>query len=480
MTNPSPKIEQTSTRSWLAYRDAYRATEMKLLAGWIASGVSGAVVGLPGCGRSNVLGFLCYRPEIFNAYLPAQAKRTALVLIDMHDLLDTDISIFYRIVLRSIYRVREHYDPHLQQTITTIYQTYCREQDPFLTQSALQELLLAFQAEQMQVVLVLNHFDHFSQIATLPMVNALRSLRDGFKDMLSYLVGMSQEAAYLPNPTILGDMYDLVDSHVCWVGAMHEQDATDLIARATRAAPTSPSTDEIAFMIVLTGGFPSLLKATCYWWTAMTETPAKSQWVNLLLAEPSIQHRLAQIWEGLTQEEQLVLSQLQKYEANMAQTVTPTKLEAPSQDNESIAVLKKLTAKGILYKEENGRQIAGELLAHFIAQGKRGGRGKIWQNESTGELYQDQTPITTLTALERDVLSFLIRNPRVRHTKTELIVNTWPDELSQKGVSDNSLYQVILNIRKAIEPNLSQPRYLINWRGKPEGGYQFFPEGRPG
>lgn len=44
----------------------------------------------------------------------------------------------------------------------------------------------------------------------------------------------------------------------------------------------------------------------------------------------------------------------------------------------------------------------------------------------------------------------------------------------------DDLYQVIFGLRKKIEPNLSKPSYLINWRAKPEGGYQFFPEGKPG
>ena len=70
--------------------------------------------------------------------------------------------------------------------------------------------------------------------------------------------------------------------------------------------------------------------------------------------------------------------------------------------------------------------------------------------------------------------------PRLRHTKTDLIVNTWPDELREKGVSDNALYQVIVVLRRKIEPNPATPRYLVTWRGKPEGGYQFFPEGKPG
>jgi hypothetical protein len=43
----------------------------------------------------------------------------------------------------------------------------------------------------------------------------------------------------------------------------------------------------------------------------------------------------------------------------------------------------------------------------------------------------------------------------------------------------DTFYQVIMNVRKAIEPNPANVRYLINFRAKPEGDYQFFPEDQP-
>lgn len=61
----------------------------------------------------------------------------------------------------------------------------------------------------------------------------------------------------------------------------------------------------------------------------------------------------------------------------------------------------------------------------------------------------------------------------------DLIEAIWPEEVHKEGVSTEALYQVIRGIRKAIEADTSKPRYLINWRGAFEGGYQFYPEGRP-
>ena len=76
-------------------------------------------------------------------------------------------------------------------------------------------------------------------------------------------------------------------------------------------------------------------------------------------------------------------------------------------------------------------------------------------------------------------LQFLIRNPRIKHTRDDIIDNAWSDDEQRQGITPNALQAHIASMRKKIEPNPSKPRYLITWHGRP-GGYQFFPEGKPG
>lgn len=484
------KIEMSPGRAWTTYPATYRAKELKILAAWISAGESGSVVGLSGSGRANLLGFLGHRPEVVEAYLRPQAGAVALIPLDLNNLPAPNLSTLYRVIIRAFYRVQDRFEPALQQKITAIYQESRAEQDPFLAQGALQELLLLFQARQIRVVLVLNRFDHFCQQATPPMVNTLRGLRDDFKDTLCYLAGMTHEVAYLPDPSVLGDMDELLDNYVCWVGAMSSQDARHLLLSATRTAPAPPTEEDVTVLLALTGGYPALLRTACDWWLTTENKGGHAGWAQALLAERSMRHRLAKIWHGLTQEEQFTLSELQKLQTAIrgeeaaggqtdpgkARSAGPTSLAFFKMHQ---VILNQLTAKGVCCRTETGWRIAADLLAAYVAQVEGRGRGRIWQDDKTGEIYQGQTLLQNLTALERSVLTFLIRHPRLSHTKTDLIFNTWPDELRQQGVSDNSLYQLISTLRKAIEPDPSQPAYLVTWRGKPEGGYQFFPEGRP-
>ncbi|MEW5957848.1 MAG: hypothetical protein AB1801_09010, partial [Chloroflexota bacterium] len=403
-------------RLWAAYPATYRAREVKILAGWIAAGESGSVVGLPGCGRSNLLGFMCHRPEVVGSYLPAENRRVALIPVDLNNLPANNLSTLYRVILRAFYRVSDQFEPLLQQAITAVFKENRTQTDPFLPQSALQELLLLCQAQPIQVVLVLNHFDRFFQQATPPMVNTLRGLRDDFKDTLCYIADMPQEAAYLPDPGALGHMYELLDNYICWVGALTGTDARTLIARVTRTAAIPPSEAEISAMLALTGGFPALLRAVCHWWLAAAPPPPPDEWADRLLTERSIDYRLRRIWEALTQEEQFTLSELQRLQTTPAEF----KQTAGEFGQRRRSLLNRLADKGVCRRAEIGWRVSGELLLAYVTEAGGRGRGRIWLDEASGDIYQGQTRLKDLTDLERSVLTFLIKQPRFRHPKTEL------------------------------------------------------------
>jgi DNA-binding winged helix-turn-helix (wHTH) protein len=464
-----------SIRSWQAYQSTYRADQMRMLASWISAGQSGSVVGLAGAGKSNLLGFLCHRPEALQSYLSPEAISVALVPVDLNNLPSNTLATFYRVILRAFFEIRDRFDQMSQRTATELYQENRATRDPFLAQSALRELLLQFQAQQIRVVLVMDRFDKFGQTATPQMLDTLRGLRDSFKGTLCYIVGMRQEMIYLFDPSALGEMYEILDTHVCWVGPMNETDARRLIVEETYTASTKPSETEVVHLLALTGGYPAILKASCHWWVSSPDRPAASEWKNVLLEERSIRARLEEIWTGLTQEEGRALSEVQ------TRCIRDGTIAARGRDLEERHrhALRDLVDKGFCRRMDGGWRIFSDLFATYVAEVGGKSSGKLWLDETTDELYHGQTPLRDLSPLEREVLRFLVEHPRTRHTKTNLIISTWPDELRRQGVTDDSLYQVIRELRKRIEPNPAKPCYIVTWRGRPEGGYQFFPEGRP-
>ncbi len=464
----------TINRRWTRYPVTYRKQEMHTIARWIVNGDSGSVVGLPGVGRSTLLEFLYHRPDALAQYLPAASPAIAIIPVDLNILPDYSVATLYRVILRSFNQARHQFsDESVRQDIWTQYDEYKTTTDPFLAQDALWNILKESEKREIRIVWVLNRYDEFCQVATPEMVRTLRGLRDRFKHTLCYLVGMLQEVTYLPDSDVVEPLHDILDVNVCWVGCLTTADAGKMVLRELRA--TTVEEADVNRIVQLTGGHPVLIRVTCNWWLSSSNKPPPAEWAGTLLAQRKTKRRLERIWNNLTQEEQFAVAELQKIQ-----------LWPPQRKKEAQRILKQhqftllqLQKKGICRQAQSEWQLFSTLFTQYVAQVAGRGRGRIWLDKDTDELYQGQTVIDGLTYLERSALHFFVEQPHMRHTHSDIIEAVWPQDVQKEGVTTETLYQAIRGVRKKIEPNPSKPVYVLNWRGQPEGGYRFFPEGRP-
>jgi len=432
---------------------------MQLLADWLAVGTSCAVVGMAGCGKSNLLGFLSYKSRSLSPYLGDLADKIALIPVDLNSLPTFDLATFFRVILRSFYELRDRFGKETGALVQKLFFDNRATSDPFLSQTALRELLFHFQANEQRVVLVMDRFDRFADQSPASMTDTLRNFRDSFKDTLCYVVGMRQAPKYLLNPDVLGELYEILDLHVCWVGPMGQEDAHRVISEELRIAETSLDTNLVKQIYDLTGGYPSLLKAVCQRYLDGSEQ--KEGWYSQLQQDQNVRYRLAEIWQGFTQQEQVML-----YSLAQGESCSPEELAL-------------LIAKGLLVENHGRRVISADLLHHYAAEMGQFSRGMLWEDAETGVLYQGIRPLKELSPTENALLAFFIRHPYKKHTYTDIMEAVWTDE-DVGGVSNQALAKQISNLRRHVEPDSPQPLYIVTWRGKPEGGYQFFPEGSPG
>jgi hypothetical protein len=443
----------------------FRQELLECLRHWLAVGTSGALVGLAGSGKSNLLAYLSRYPE---QLLPeSEVSFTVLVTVDLNYLVDRLPTTLYRLILRGCWQQRQRFSESVMPLLEQLYEENKGTTDLFLAQTAVTDLLGAVEQQGGQVVLILDQFDYFCATASPELTMLLRSLRDGFKETLIYFVGMRQAAMYMPEPEILGELYQLLDTHVCWVGAMRPADAQLFIVQEVGRANKKVPAEEINLLLALTGGYPALLKAACAWWLTVAERPSPSQWQIVLRDHAPMQNRLKDMWQGLTQEEQWLLAELQS-----GSQVEREKL--------SVHALAQLGNRGLCEAGAAGWQVKGLLLQDFVQTAVQRGLGRIWQRELTGELFQGSQRLDGLSPLEEALLTFLVRHPYKFHSKSEIIRHVWPADIHFEGVTDDSLYQVIRGVRQQIEPKTAESHvYLLTKRGVDEGGYQFFPEGCP-
>lgn len=476
--SPMQTVEWNPGRPWQEHPATYRAPQMGLLAQWIDARLSGSVVGWRGSGRSNLLGFLCHRPEVLRTYLAHPERVVILVPVDLNNLPARTLSAFYRVVLRAFYELRHRLPPDLQTPAAELFQAHRAATDPFLPQSALRELLLHAQACSYRVVLVMDRFDASCPMLTPAMGDTLMGLRDSFRDTLSYIVGVRQSLTYLEPLNLPDDLLRLLTAHTCYLGPYAPPDARQMIAQVTRVSPRPPGEAEVQAILALSGGYPTLIKATCDWWLLTTPRPPLPQWQTALLATPVTQHSLQELWQSLTGEEQEVLGEVVRQAAGRG-------VFAPARRQRFAAVCACLADKGIcrpapVRGEKEEWFICSSLLAAYIRQVSHTSRGALWLDEGSQQIYQGQHAFTDLAPKEHAVLRCLLQQPNVRHTYTDVITRAWSAAERYHGVTNDSLFQVVRSLRQKIEADPSRPHYLVNWRGKPEGGYLLYPEGRPG
>ncbi len=441
----------------------FRQEVMGCLRQWLDMRASVALVGLPGAGKSNLLQYIYQNPES----LVVEENAAVLVTLDLNHLVDSQPTTLYRLVLRACYQVRARFPPAVAELVTQLYDTHKATTDLFLAQTAVYDLLAAVAQQQGLVVLILDQFDRFCRRAEPELTLCLRALRDSFKDTTLYIVGMRQAPLRLAEPELLGELFQLLDTHVCWVGAMGWADSQAFIAQEVGRVAQATTEAEAARLFAITGGYPALLKAACAWLVRQPQRPSPNDWFYTLRQQPTIKNRLAEIWQALTQEEQWLLAEL----SGGAQ---------PHPDSIAPEVVLQLVQRGLCQRTEQGCQVHGELLADFVQTAAQHGLGRIWREAQSGALYQGTQRLVRLRPLEEALLSFLVQHPYKPHTKSALIQAVWPEGTHIDGVTDDSLYQVVRGVRQKIEPKTAEsPVYLVTKRGVDEGGYQFFPEGNP-
>jgi len=115
----------------------------------------------------------------------------------------------YRVILRSLYEARVQLaaiEQSLPGAIEDLYRKVENTTDPFVSQSALREVLLMLRAKGTRLVLVLDPFGQFCRVVSTQVLDNLRGLRDSFKSTLEKADRVESGPALLPR-----------DSPRCWL-----------------------------------------------------------------------------------------------------------------------------------------------------------------------------------------------------------------------------------------------------------------------
>ena len=239
---------------WKTYPPDYREKEVQQILAAVQAGECVAIIGLSGAGKSNLMGFIANRPEIF---------KHPNVLVDCNRLRQPTSNDLFRLI---------------RHTLGVMAPT----DNAFDVLDSLIEKQL--DENEGKLALMLDRFEILAD--DLSIGSNLRALRDTHKYQLSFITATRRPL----DPT--NELAELLFGHTIWLGPLSESDSYWSVNRYAQRFNLDWE-QEVAIKIQeLTLGYPSLLRAVC---------EAYAGGANLDITElrdhPAIQMRVKEFWD---------------------------------------------------------------------------------------------------------------------------------------------------------------------------------------
>lgn len=458
---------------WRDFPQSYRREQIATVAGWALSGESGVLVGGAGMGKSNLLGFLTARPDALRVHMPEGAPPVYVLRFDSNSLPTFSIAAFYRGLLYALREGSGQFGAAASGAIDAIVQAQNDWEDAFLVHAALQQALATIlQRVDGRLLLLLDRFDEACQRLEVQSLNTLRNLRDRFKGRLCFVMATRQPLARLRDPAEFDELYELFAGRTGWVGCMVARDGRWVASQMAERLHTRFDEAQVVQLQTVTGGLPAFLKegAIALSQGALAVNSPVAECARQLLARAEFQRICSEIWRELTPAEQQVMHAV-------AQGVPPTPSVADPY----------LIPSGLVQQGTDGWRLFSPIMADYVALQPSDApslsrsatsvadaapqtRGLALHPQTRALLQNGVALDVALTPHEELLLDYFLQNEGALCTKDELMQAVWNEEKFVEGIRDDRLAQLIKRLRSKIEPEQSDPIYILTVRGR---GYRF-------
>lgn len=429
-----------------------RLREIEEILGYAKAGNSAQVIGLPGGGKSHVMGLLPYNKALRQKHLGQNEKWFHFVLLDFaqvrHKPLAETIKFIFLGILNSLEERGMQQD---HQKAYALFKESLGLNDELVSFQALSKVihLLAIEKE-LTIVLLCDRFEEYADMATPELFVDLRVLRNLAKYRFSAVFSLNRPLEDILDQNVLADFYDFLIGNVVYVSLF---DRPGFIFRTSYIEKVNGKTigkSVLEKILELTGGHGRLTRLAQ---ESLLSNQNEKDIKTFLLNQLSIQAALSELWQYLTPSEQHKLVNSEKRKGN-------------SLENNSL-----LERVGLI---KNGK-IQIPLFETFIAQQfSAKGRSAFGGNnqpfvldEAANEITKGSTTFSEkLTASEFKLLRFLLQNQGKVIEREEIITAIWANAKSTAGVTDQAIDQLIFRLRKKIEDDPNNPTQIITIKGR--------------
>lgn len=424
-----------------------RFSEIEKILSFVKEGGSCQLIGLPGVGRSTVLGLLSYNKKLRVRHLGKEQETIHFVMVNMSEIRKRplfDAMKFIFLCLEESLRDRRMLEEH--GAVSKFFKEALEFSDELVLFQGLKHAItyLAFE-KKLHVVFLLDRFEEYIPVVTGEFFTNLRALRSLAKYKFSVVFSLNRALEDVLDPGLLADYYEFVAGHTV-VTALHDEAATNFrLSYIEKVTGKKLSTETVKNILVLTGGHGKATKLSVE--AVLANGGEVKQLPQFLLTQVPVRGALSEIWQSLSPVEQAAL-------------------RAGEYGSENAAYL---MDSGLI----DGGQLQIPLLAEFMAKLSEapGTLPEIMYDEHTNTIKRgDVTLSDQLTSSEFRLLRYLVQNPMRVVEREELITAVWGDMKSTAGITDQAIDQLIFRLRRKIEGDPNNPRHLHTVKGR---GFKF-------
>lgn len=426
------------------YPEGTREEEIKKIIEIITSGRAAQIVGLPGSGKSIIMGLLSYNRKVRLKHLKENQAWFHFVYMDFSEVKKRSFFDVVKFMLISLsYSLSERKLSKEQKIVNDLFKNALEFKDELILFQALKKAVDHLSVEkEMTVVFLFDRFDQYAPFIDENFFLNLKVLRNRAKYRFSAVFSSNRPLEDTLEPSLFSEFYEFLIGNIVYLKVYDRQGTDFRLSYLEKITGKKTSTAIKEELIKLTGGHGKLTRV-CYE-ILLSEKEIKDNMALFLLSKTTVKATLFEIWSGLTPEEQKILKKENEV------------------DEKSYLFL-----SGVLGK----KGITIPLLKTFIKTINTSDKTSITYNSELNEIIKGEEDITDkLSPSEFKLLRFLIINRGKVCEKDEIIKNVWKDSKTQEGVTDQALDQIIYRLRKKIEEDPNNPFFLVTIKGR---GYKF-------
>ena len=435
------------------YPNTTRFEEIEKTISYIKEGNSCQVISLAGIGRSSLLGVLAYNRNIRIKHLGENQKNFHFVLLNFSEIRKKpNVEAFKFIFLGLLDSLRERGMEKDYEYINKIFKESVEYNDELVIFTGLKKTIDYLAIEKnLTVILLFDRFEEYIPMLTSEFFANLRVLRSRAKFHFSIIFSLNRPLEDLIEPALFADFFEYVAEKTIYLKVIDKIGLDFRISHLEKVTGKNVDKKTLKRITDITG-WHGRLTILCLETVLSLEgklPEENAQLLNYFLDKRPIRSALFAIWNSFLPSEQQFFIDKDK------EPVFLEKIGIADSGQITIPIFEEFVKHEIIPSEKY-QNLQNE---------------KIEFDSTTHEIKKGETLISDhLTSLEFKLLKFLIENKEKIAEKEEIINAVWGEKTTTLGVTDQALDQLIFRLRKKIEQNPTQPKYILTIKGR---GFKF-------